>query len=280
MSHLCFHVDYGDVVLHALFWEIEVATDVAWLAQRCVSILQVLPQVSRVAVDPVGTDGASKFFPTRKLGRNRTGLVTDSIFLSFCFYGSKIIDLLGEWWAIYRVLTGEDLQMSPPAIELASWSDGLFERQRAPFLYCFLANSITSKAENCQEIDRCFFDTSEKIVKAKLKLWWPYLGQGVGCLAYPAHRLVVVELWLCVEWVEAAVAARVLDGPVVTLLQMAEMVVPVGEGHGAEGTLGVFMEGTLFVVVLLQCMNVGKLKENKMLHCLLRNRISPQQGLA
>ena len=44
---------------------------------------------------------------------------------------------------------------------------------------------------------------------------------------------------------------------------MAEMVVPVGEGHGAEGTLGVFMEGTLFVVVLLQCMNVGKLKEYK-----------------
>ena len=73
MSHLCFHVDYGDVVLHALFWEIEVATDVAWLAQRCVSILQVLPQVSRVAIDPVGTDGASKFFPTRELGRNRTG---------------------------------------------------------------------------------------------------------------------------------------------------------------------------------------------------------------
>ena len=50
------------------------------------------------------------------------------------------------------------------------------------------------------------------------------------------------------------------------------MVVPVGEGHGAEGTLGVFMEGTLFVVVLLQCMNVGKLKEYKILQCLLRNR--------
>ena len=53
---------------------------------------------------------------------------------------------------------------------------------------------------------------------------------------------------------------------------MAEMVVPVGEGHGAEGTLGVFMEGTLFVVVLLQCMNVGKLKEYKIVQCLLNNR--------
>ena len=60
--------------------------------------------------------------------------------------------------------------MSTPATELASWPDGLFERQRAPFLYCFLATSITYKAKNCQEIDRCFFDTSEKIVKAKLKL--------------------------------------------------------------------------------------------------------------
>ena len=50
------------------------------------------------------------------------------------------------------------------------------------------------------------------------------------------------------------------------------MVVPVCEGHGAEGTLGVFMEGTLFVVVLLQCMNVGKLKEYMILQCLLRNR--------
>ena len=97
MSHLCFHVDYGDVVLHALLREIEVATDVTRLAQRCVSILQVLPQVSRVAVDPVGTDGASKFFPTRELGWNRTGLVTDRIFLSFCSYGSKVINLLGEW---------------------------------------------------------------------------------------------------------------------------------------------------------------------------------------
>ena len=57
----------------------------------------MLPQVSRVAVDPVGTDGASKFFPTRELGRIRTGLVTDTIFLSFCSYGSKVMDLLGEW---------------------------------------------------------------------------------------------------------------------------------------------------------------------------------------
>ena len=59
----------------------------------------MLPQVSRVAVDPVGTDGASKFFPTRELGWNRTGLVTDNFCLSFCSYGSKVlvIDLLGEW---------------------------------------------------------------------------------------------------------------------------------------------------------------------------------------
>ena len=89
-------MDYGDVVLHALLREIEVAADVARFAQRCVSILQVLPQVSRVAVDPVGTDGASKFFPTRELGRNRTGLVTDNFF-KLLLYGSKVIDLLGEW---------------------------------------------------------------------------------------------------------------------------------------------------------------------------------------